>query len=391
MISPFRFSKIPAIIIKAGSLSELPRLASGFGKNVALITGSSSFSSSPSYPVLIHALAHEGITHDHIKIPGEPSPEMIDDAVVHLRGKKTDVVVAIGGGSVLDAGKAISAMINIEGSVIDFLEDVGKKQHPGTKIPFIAVPTTSGTGSEATKNAVISRTGSGGFKKSLRHDNFVPDIALVDPELTLDCPSALTAASGMDCFTQLTEAYLSTKSNPYTDALAIEGLKAVKDSLVKSCLNGKNIEARTGMSFAALTSGICLANAGLGTVHGFASAIGGQYNIPHGVICGTLMAITNEINVRKLWETNSSPAALKKYANLGRIFLEKKNMSDDYYINGFIDYLNELTVMLNLPGLKSLGLSEDAVERISAASDNKNNPVNLNKKDLAEIIYGRLV
>jgi alcohol dehydrogenase class IV len=219
----------------------------------------------------------------------------------------------------------------------------------------------------------------------------VPDIALVDPELTLDCPSALTAASGMDCFTQLTEAYLSTKSNPYTDALAIEGLKAVKDSLVKSCLNGKNIEARTGMSFAALTSGICLANAGLGTVHGFASAIGGQYNIPHGVICGTLMAITNEINVRKLWETNSSPAALKKYANLGRIFLEKKNMSDDYYINGFIDYLNELTVMLNLPGLKSLGLSEDAVERISAASDNKNNPVNLNKKDLAEIIYGRLV
>lgn len=391
MIKNFRFAKIPAITIKAGSLDELPRLTAGFGNNIVLITGSRSFSQSPSYLKLTDGFADSGISYDHVKIPGEPSPEMIDEAVKHLKGTKVDAVVAIGGGSVLDAGKAISAMITVEDSVINFLEEVGEKQHPGTKIPFIAVPTTSGTGSEATKNAVISRTGTGGFKKSLRHDNFVPDIALVDPELTISCSPALTAASGMDCFTQLAEAYLSTKSNEYTDALAIEGLKAVKRSLVASYINGKNIEARTGMSFAAITSGICLANAGLGTVHGFASTIGGLYDIPHGVVCGTLMAITNEMNVRKLWESGSNTTALRKYAILGSIFLEEKGKSDEYYINGFIEYLNELTEMLKLPGLKGLGLYEADVDKICSITENKNNPVNLAMEELAEIISGRLI
>ena len=197
---------------------------------------------------------------------------------------------------------------------------VGTKDHPGTKIPFIAVPTTSGTGSEATKNAVISRVGKDGFKKSLRHDNFVPDIALVDPELTLSCPQNITAASGMDCFTQLTEAYLSTKSNEYTDALAFEGLKAIKSSLLRTYRDGNDIEARSGMSFAALTSGICLANAGLGVIHGFASSIGGLYNIPHGIVCGTLMAVSNELTVRRLREIPGSTDCPEKVCIAGKTF-----------------------------------------------------------------------
>jgi alcohol dehydrogenase class IV len=273
--------------------------------------------------------------------------------------------------------------------VLEYLEGVGTQDHPGTKIPFIAVPTTSGTGSEATKNAVISHIGKNGFKKSLRHDNFVPDIAIVDPELTIDCPPEITAASGMDCFTQLTEAYLSAKSNEYTDALAIEGLKAVKSSLRDVYLDGKNIIARSGMSFAALTSGICLANAGLGAVHGFASSIGGMYNIPHGVICGTLMAPANELNVKKLRKGYGNPDGLKKYAVLGELFLDEKGRNEDYYIDGFIDYLRLLTDEFHLPGLKQYGIRETDLETICSITDIKNNPVELETSDLTEILLER--
>jgi Alcohol dehydrogenase, class IV len=282
-------------------------------------------------------------------------------------------------------------MMHKSESVMEFLEGVGNKEHPGTKLPYIAIPTTSGTGSEATKNAVISQIGEKGFKKSLRHDNFVPDIALVDPELTLQCPQDISAASGMDCFTQLTEAYLSDKSNEYTDALAMEGLKAIKSSLIRSYTNGEDIEARGGMSFAALTSGICLANAGLGVVHGFASSIGGRYNIPHGLVCGTLMASSNEINVRELRKKTTNPDALKKYALLGELFLDEKGKTDNYYIDGFIQYLHKLTNDFQLPGLKKYGIEEKDIELICAITEVKNNPVNLTLKDLTEIVSCRLL
>jgi alcohol dehydrogenase class IV len=275
-------------------------------------------------------------------------------------------------------------------SVIEYLEGVGTKDHPGTKLPFIAVPTTSGTGSEATKNAVISHIGKDGFKKSLRHENFVPDIAVVDPELTLNCPINITASSGMDCFTQLTEAYLSDKSNEYTDALAFEGLKVIKSSLRRSFFHGDDIGARTGMSFAALTSGICLANAGLGVVHSFASSIGGMYNIPHGVVCGTLMVSANKINVRELRRGGNNKAALKKYSNMGKLFIDEEDKSDAYYIDGFVQYLYDLTDDFHLPGLKGYGLEEEDIEQICRLTENKNNPVKLTLEDLMEIVSSRL-
>jgi alcohol dehydrogenase class IV len=276
-------------------------------------------------------------------------------------------------------------------TVADYLEMVGKKDHPGTKLPFVAVPTTSGTGSEATKNAVLSRIGMEGFKRSLRHDNLVPDIALVDPGLTLGCPADITAASGMDCFTQLTEAFLSDKSNIYTDALAIEGLKQIKNSLKESYVDGNNIEARTGMSFAALTSGICLANAGLGVVHGFASSIGGLYNIPHGLICGTLMAISNEVTVRELRKNKSISPALKKYVLLGKLFLGEEGKTEDYYIDGFIQYLHKLTSDLQLSGLKKYGIEEKDIAIICSTPDNKNNPAKLDAGEFAEILQRRII
>jgi len=390
MVKPFQFSRLPRIYFKNGIINELASMAHLYGRKIILVTGKNSFLSSRQAERLFHEFDKSGTGYHVLSVPGEPSPDIIDKAVRKFSNEEINLVIGIGGGSVLDAGKAISAMLYRSESVVEFLEGVGNKEHPGTKLPFIAVPTTSGTGSEATKNAVLSKVGNGGFKRSLRHDNFVPDIALVDPEMTLNCPRENTAASGMDCFTQLIEAYLSDKASEYTDALAIEGIKAIKLSLLRSYTDGADIEARAGMSFAALTSGICIANAGLGAVHGFASSIGGMYNIPHGLICGTLMAPSNEINVRELREKSTNPVSLNKYAILGKLFLEEKGKSDDYYIDGFIQYLYIIANDLHLTNFKKYGLEEKDIELISAKTEIKNNPVKLAVEDLSEIMLKRL-
>lgn len=390
MVKPFRFARLPVINFGQGQISGLPEILKKYGRSVLVVTGKNSLYDSGYADKLFNTLDLKGLVYRSVSIPGEPSPVMIDEAVSDMLTGRPDVVVAIGGGSVLDAGKAISAMHGLPHSVTEYLEGVGTREHPGTKIPFIAIPTTSGTGSEATKNAVITQTGRGGFKRSLRHDNFVPDIAIVDPELTLSCSAGTTAASGMDCFTQLTEAYLSDKASEYSDAIAVEGLKSIKTSLLRSYQDGSDIEARTGMSFAALSSGICLANAGLGVVHGFASSVGGLYDIPHGVICGTLMGKANEVNVRELRKLPESQA-LKKYVFLGKLFLEESGKTDDYYIDGFIDYINSLTSELNLPGFRQYGVDEADLYDICKSTECKNNPVTLNSDQLFEIISARFI
>lgn len=389
MVKPFQFARIPKIYFKTGQISYLPDIISAYGKKIILVTGQKSFVSSGNANALFNAFESKGIQYHIITITGEPSPGMIDQAVKGLNGRPFDAIVAIGGGSVLDAGKAISAMMYKTESVIEFLEGVGTLNHPGTKLPVIAVPTTSGTGSEATKNAVISQIGRYGFKKSLRHDNFVPEIAIVDPELTINCPKHITTASGMDCFTQLCEAYLSNKSNEYTDALAVEGLKAIKSSLHRSIVNGNDIDARTGMSFAALTSGICLANAGLGVVHGFASSIGAICNIPHGVVCGTLMSSVNKLNIKNLRINSDNNDAIRKYILLGKLFLDADGKSDNYYLDGFIQYLYNITDEFQLQRLEEYGLEKNDLENICKMTENKNNPVNLTTEDLLEILESR--
>jgi alcohol dehydrogenase class IV len=389
MVNPFQFSRLPQIWFGQGKIAVLPDLLRRYGITALIITGSRSFNESLHGKKFFASLEKGGIRPYSLTVSGEPSPDLIDQAVVKFRGENIDVVVAIGGGSVMDAGKAVSAMLTVGGTVTKYLESVGTAEHPGTKIPFIAVPTTSGTGSEATKNAVISEVGKSGFKRSLRHENFVPDIAIIDPELTISCPPSLTAASGMDCFTQLIEAYLSDKANEYTDALALRGILAASNSLEKAFRDGSDIEARSSMAFASLTSGICLANAGLGVVHGFASSIGGRYDIPHGIICGTLMAVSNEITVRKLINGEGNASFLHKYATLGRMILGESGKSDDYYINGFIDHIHHLTYELKLPGLKEVGLTYDSFDEICSATENKNNPVKLTKEEMIEILTRR--
>jgi|WetSurSiteA1Bulk_404760.scaffolds.fasta_scaffold06540_3 alcohol dehydrogenase class IV len=390
MVTSFQFSRLPLIYFGTGKIKLLPGLIKRFGSEIIIVTDKKSFIDSSFAAELLNSFLNQGIQNDHVTVTGEPSDELINSAVNMYKDKPIDAVVSIGGGSVMDAGKAISAMMYKQEPVSEFLEGVGTREHPGTKLPFIALPTTSGTGSEATKNAVISRIGEDGFKKSLRHDNLVPDIAIIDPELTISCPKDITAASGMDCFTQLTEAYLSDKAGKYTDALAWEGLLEIKSSLVQCFQQGDDIRARSGMSFAAITSGICLANAGLGVVHGFASSIGGLFNIPHGVLCGTLMAPANAITIRELRKDHQNPDALRKYVTLGKLFLDSEGKSDDFYIDGFVHFLSDLTYEMQLPGLKNYGIEEKHIEKICQKTETKNNPVKLSTEDLAEIIRERL-
>jgi alcohol dehydrogenase class IV len=286
----FNFSRTPQFRFGPGSIKDLVPAISAFGKKIALITGQSSLKASGFYQRIQALFESAHIEHVSYSMAGEPSPELVDEIVSSLRSFNVDAVVAIGGGSVIDAGKAVSAMLKAYGPVTEYLEDVGTKQHSGLKVPFIAVPTTAGTGSEATANAVLSKPGPEGFKKSLRHVNFTPDVAIIDPELMVGCPSSVTAACGMDALTHLLESYVSTKASPMTDALAESGMAHVRDNLVPACSTlAKDLDTRGAMAYAALVSGITLANAGLGVVHGMASAVGGHFAIPHGVICGNLM------------------------------------------------------------------------------------------------------
>lgn len=390
MIESFSFSQFPKILFGAGRSFELPSIIKNYGSNIALVTGNESFRNNPESTRIYDSLTKNNITINSVIITGEPSPSVVNKTVSALRDKGIDAVVAIGGGSVMDAGKAISAMFHEDGMVEDYLEGVGSRKHSGKKIPFIAMPTTAGTGSEVTKNAVLSKVGSGGYKASLRHDNFIPNVAIIDPKLTLTVPQPITAASGMDCFTQLVEAYTSSEASILTDVYAQEGLKAVKTSLVACYEDGNNIEARSGMSFAALMSGICLANAGLGVAHGFAGPIGGRFNIPHGVICGSLMAPSNEILVRKLRATQGCEASLMKYARLGLLFAGKKpDASKDYYIDAFIEYLYKLTTDLKIPDFRLYGIATDHIYEILKKADCKNAPVRLSPDEMREIFMKR--
>jgi alcohol dehydrogenase class IV len=314
----------------------------------------------------------------------------VDEIVEKHREQGIEVVVAVGGGSVMDAGKAVSAMIPVEGSIRHYLEGVGDREHPGDKIPFIAMPTTSGTGSEMTKNAVISEVGEHGFKKSLRHDRFIPEMAIIDPEMMLSCPSKLTATSGMDAFTQLLESYVSNRSNPMTDALALQGLKQIKKYLLRAFLEGEqNLEARAGMALAAMFSGITLAHAGLGLVHGFASPLGGFHDIPHGVVCGSLMAPVFAHTIDNLMERQNHPA-LQKLVIVSKVFADFKYKTEQEYLQAFKEKLIHITNLLEIPRLSDYGFTEESIEKVISHTSHKNHPVEHSEEQMREELKSRI-
>lgn len=391
MINPFFFTKTPHTIFGSNNFKKFPDLIKRYDGSVLLLTGKSSFRGTGQWDFLTSDLKSSSRPFYAASIIDEPSPEIVDTICSDNSARGISIVISIGGGSVIDAGKAVSAMLGKDGSVEDYLEGVGSKVHDGEKVPFIAVPTTSGTGSEATKNAVISVIGESGYKKSLRHDNFIPDIALIDPELTLSCPPNITAACGMDAFTQLLESYVSTNSSPITDALAYSGLECVKDSLLRAFENGMDdIKARTDMAYASYISGITLANAGLGVVHGFASSIGARLEIPHGVVCGTLLGISTRVSIEEMRKKDPASIGLLKYADIGDLFSRETGKDRDYYCNALIEFIEELTEKLTLPTLGYYGVNESQYKAVVEATAVKNNPVDLEKYELERILRERM-
>jgi len=393
-ITEFSLSRLPRIEFGSGVLAKLPGIACRYGVHALLVTGAGSLKASPFWPGVTAGLKAQGMSWLHLAIPGEPSPQMVDEAVRALRTKPIDVVIGIGGGSALDAAKAIAGLLGPGNSVMDHLEGVGPElPYAGPATPFIAVPTTAGTGSEATKNAVLSVQGVDGFKKSFRDDKLVAEVALVDPDLLASCPPAVIAANGMDALTQLLESYVSNRAAPLTDSLAWGGMKAARGGLLALYADAGDAAARERMAYAALVSGITLAQVGLGSVHGLAAPLGAFFPIPHGVACGTLVATATRINIEALRAREPDHPALERYAQVGRLLSRQGQLGRDAAHAALIDTLDAWTRELRLPGLAHYGVTPADIPRIvanSRGSSMKTNPVWLEDSEIADILAARI-
>jgi len=404
-VSGMTIAAIPQLIQGPGSLKKLPKwLISRNYRSIVLCTGGKSFDNALFKEELFALLNAEEIIYKRFCISGEPSPEIIDSITYTAASKPFDCVVGIGGGSVMDAAKAVAAMIPVvrgagkdsseSVSVYDYLEGVGTKKPGAARLGLVTVPTTSGTGSEATKNAVISRidAGKGGFKKSLRHDNYVPDLAILDAELICSCPQEITASSGLDAVTQLLESYVSTLSNPFTDALAEDGLRRAGKYLLTVYKDGKNVQARSEMAYAAYLSGITLANANLGVVHGAAGLLGGIRSIPHGAACGTLLAESTKVIIDRLMRDfdENNPAFLK-YSKAGYLLnIDKKYKNVKFGVTLLLDTLFTWQEVLKLPRLREYGFTKEELLILAEKTDLKKTPVNLSVTEIRQIFTARL-
>ncbi|MEA3411425.1 MAG: iron-containing alcohol dehydrogenase [Pseudomonadota bacterium] len=394
MIGAFSIARLPRIEFGSGAFSKTAGIAARYGSRVLLVTGAGSFRDSPHRERLEKDLSDRGISWRYVTFSGEPSPDTIDAAVADAV-KDIDVVIGIGGGSALDAAKAIAGLLKVGASVMDYLEGVGpERQYEGPATPFVAVPTTAGTGSEATRNAVLSRLGAHGFKKSFRHDHLVAEYAVVDPDLLETCPKNIIAANGMDALTQLIESYVSLRANVMTDALAISGLRAARDGLLPWYLGeGDPAQNRACMAWAALASGITLAQTGLGSVHGLASPLGAFHPIPHGVVCGTLVAAATQVNIRAMNDREPGNIALARYARVAEVLLERRIRDPESARTALVERLDEWTRRLDLPPLSHYGIDEQALDSIvahSRGSSMKTNPVVLSDAEVREVLERRL-
>ena len=378
----FEFSTAARVVFGPGAANDLGALARPFGQRALVVSGRS-----PDRPArVIAALEAAGFATSLLVVAGEPDTQVVMDGAVHARQAEADCVVGIGGGSAIDGAKAIAAMATNSGNVIDYLEIVGQgRPLEKPSLPCIAIPTTAGTGSEVTRNAVLASRAHG-VKVSLRGPGLLPKLAIVDPSLTLDLPPALTATTGLDALTQLIEAYVSSRANPMTDALCREGIGRAAKALGPAFRNGTDAAARTDMSLASLWSGVALMNAGLGAVHGFAGPIGGLFHAPHGAICAALLPHVVAANVRAIETRAPTHPARERFATVAQLITGDTAATA---ADGVL-WLADLVQELRIPTLRHYGLGHEhvsvMVDKAQRASSMKGNPLELTAAELSKAL-----
>lgn len=379
----FEFATATRIVFGNGKLAGLKEMARPFGCRALVVSGAR-----PALADKISELiAIAGIAAVRFTVPGEPTLKLVERGIELARAGGCEFVIAVGGGSVMDAGKAIAAMLANDGALLDYVEVIGRgKALTKPSCPFIAIPTTAGTGAEVTRNAVLAAPEQR-VKVSLRSALMLPAVALVDPELTYDLPPALTASTGLDALTQLIEPFTCNRANPMTDAICREGMKRVARSLRLAYRDGRNTAAREDMMVAGLFGGLALANAGLGAAHGFAAPIGGMFPAPHGAVCAALLPHVMAMNIRAL---EQSGVSRERYDEVARILTGESSAK----AGDGVRWVGELVRDLNIPKLSAYGIGAahvaELVAKAANASSMKANPVVLSAEELSEILRAAL-
>lgn len=378
----FEFATATRIIFGEGTLAEVGTLAAGLGRCALVVTGRSAERAAP----LLARLGTAGVACQTFAVAHEPTVDLALQGTQVARDLGADLVIAFGGGSVIDAGKAIAALLTNPGDPFDYLEVIGRGQPlPHAAAPVIAIPTTAGTGSEVTRNAVLASP-EHRVKVSLRSPLMLPAVALVDPELTYGLPPAITAYTGLDALTQVIEPFVTPAANPLTDAICREGIGRAGRALRRAVARGDDAEARADMAFAALCGGLALANARLGAVHGFAGPFGGMFDAPHGAVCAALLPHVMAANVAALRERAPEHPSLHRYEEVARLLTNDVRAS----ANEGVAWVRDLVADLGVPGLAAYGLDEAAFDTLIPAaqrsSSMKGNPVALSDDELRAIL-----
>jgi len=378
----FEFATATRIVFGQGKINKIGELVEGMGQRALIVLGVDE----PIAGGLLDLLNDSCIDYLVLSVHSEPTIEFIQNGLQIARRENCDFVISFGGGSAIDTGKAISALITNTGDVLYYLEVIGKSQALiKTPVPFVAIPTTAGTGSEVTRNAVLGSL-EHRVKVSLRSPLILPRLALIDPELTLSLPPSITAFTGLDAITQVIEPFVSTHANPLTDAICREGLKYAAKSLEIAYFKGDDIRAREGISLTSLFGGLALANAKLGAVHGFAGPFGGMYHSPHGAVCARLLPFVMGVNVRALRERQPESAALGRYDEVAQILVD----SPDAVADDGVRWVEEICSRLKIPPLSKYGLQtndfQDLIGKARLASSMQGNPIQLNDYEMEAVL-----
>ncbi len=381
----FEFATAARIVFGSGSCSNLPALTREWGTRALIVTGQNESRCAAT----IAAMKAAGIETAVFSVAGEPTVDAVRRGAQTAR-EVSDVVIGFGGGSAIDAAKAIAALATNPGDPLDYLEVIGQgKPLDRAPLPFLAVPTTSGTGSEVTRNAVLG-SAEHGVKASLRSPLMLAKVALVDSELTFDLPPAITATTGLDALTQLIEPFVSIRANAMTDLFCTEGMRLVRESLQVAYRDGQNRTAREAMAYASLLGGLSLANAGLGVVHGFAAPIGGQFDAPHGAVCAAVLPHGMAMNIRALRQRDPDGEGLRRYHAVARILTGNPQAEAE---EGAA-WAAALCRRLEVPALRTYGIREEHIANLAAkaakASSMKANPLPLTAAELSEVAYAAL-